>query len=259
MTEPQRALAHALLKTGLSAQGTWPRRPSCRSTTCCRSSKAAAAVPARSGGVLLHGLRHAGDKSAWGWRFEGHHISLRFDIVAGAMTASSPAFFGSNPAEVREGPQKGTRVLGAEEDAARALLDSLDAAQRQTAMVLPRRRRHPDDDCAEGRSVVAGGDQGDGADEGAAREADAAHRRLRRPDGARRRRRAHGAPAEGRASTRSRSRGRDRSRRGRSTTTGCRDRPSWSSTTTRRTTATTSTPSGVISTATSAAICSAST
>ena len=36
----------------------------------------------------------------------------------------------------REGPQKGTRVLGAEEDAARALLDALDDAQRTTAIVV---------------------------------------------------------------------------------------------------------------------------
>ena len=55
------------------------------------------------------------------------------------MTASSPAFFGSNPAEVRAdvpgAAPRGTRVLGAEEDAARALLDSLDETQRKTAIV----------------------------------------------------------------------------------------------------------------------------
>ncbi len=78
-----------------------------------------------------------GDKTAWGWRFEGHHVSVRFDIVKGSMTASSPSFFGANPAEVRDGPQKGTRALGAEEDAARALLESLDAEQVKTAVVLP--------------------------------------------------------------------------------------------------------------------------
>ena len=57
-----------------------------------------------------------GDKAAWGWRLEGHHISVRFDVVGGAMTASSPAFFGSNPAEVRAdvpgAAPRGTRVLG---------------------------------------------------------------------------------------------------------------------------------------------------
>ena len=40
----------------------------------------------------------------------------------------------SNPAEVREGPKKGTRLLAAEEDAARALVDSLDATQKTKAI-----------------------------------------------------------------------------------------------------------------------------
>jgi hypothetical protein len=74
-------------------------------------------------------------KQPWGWRVEGHHISLHFTVVNGTLVASSPTFFGSNPAEVREGPKKGLRILGAEEDAARALLESLDDGQRQQAIV----------------------------------------------------------------------------------------------------------------------------
>ena len=46
------------------------------------------------------------------------------------MIASSPAFLGTIPAEVRDGPQKGLRLLADREDAGRALVDSLDAAQR---------------------------------------------------------------------------------------------------------------------------------
>src|SRR4029077_3868390 len=69
-------------------------------------------------------------KDTWGWRVEGHHVSLHFTIVNGTMVASSPTFFGSNPAEVRQGPKKGLRILAAEEDAARALLQSLDASQQ---------------------------------------------------------------------------------------------------------------------------------
>jgi hypothetical protein len=49
--------------------------------------------------------------------------------------AGSPSFFGSNPAEVRDGPKKGTRVLGPEEDAARSLIESLDAPQREKAII----------------------------------------------------------------------------------------------------------------------------
>ena len=43
------------------------------------------------------------ETGAWGWRVEGHHLSLNFTVVKGEMVASSPTFFGANPAEVRQG------------------------------------------------------------------------------------------------------------------------------------------------------------
>ena len=48
-----------------------------------------------------------------------------------------PNFMGANPAEVRDGPQKGTRVLHAEEDLGRALVTSLAAEQRAVAVLSP--------------------------------------------------------------------------------------------------------------------------
>jgi hypothetical protein len=74
----------------------------------------------------------------WGWRFEGHHLSLSFTLRGEGVIASTPSFFGANPAEVRQGPKKGLRVLAAEEDEARALLASFDATQRKAAIVDPR-------------------------------------------------------------------------------------------------------------------------
>lgn len=71
----------------------------------------------------------------WGMRWEGHHLSLHWTVVNGAAVATTPQFFGSNPAEVREGPKKGTRVLHAEEDLARALVMELTEEQRGTAVV----------------------------------------------------------------------------------------------------------------------------
>ncbi|QDV86089.1 DUF3500 domain-containing protein [Planctomycetes bacterium TBK1r] len=65
-----------------------------------------------------------GKQGAWGWRFEGHHLSLNYTIVDGKV-AVTPAFFGTNPAEVREGPRSGIRPLGAMEDIARKLGQSL--------------------------------------------------------------------------------------------------------------------------------------
>jgi hypothetical protein len=62
----------------------------------------------------------------WGWRFEGHHLSLNFSVI-GNRVIGVPAFFGTNPAELKKGPLKGLRPLGEVEDAARALASSLHA------------------------------------------------------------------------------------------------------------------------------------
>jgi hypothetical protein len=70
----------------------------------------------------------------WGWRFEGHHISLNFTSHDG-VTVSTPAFLGANPARVPSGPFAGWRLLANEEDLARALVRSLDAAQRERAII----------------------------------------------------------------------------------------------------------------------------
>ena len=82
-------------------------------------------------------------KGAWGWRLEGHHVSLRFAIDNGRMLVSStPQFLGSNPAEVPYGygPHTGLRVLAAQEDAARALVMALDSKQQAIAIVAPKPR-----------------------------------------------------------------------------------------------------------------------
>jgi hypothetical protein len=75
------------------------------------------------------------DRSPWGWRIEGHHLSLNFTINEKEVLAASPSFFGSNPAEVPQGPHKGLRVLAAEEDLARQLVMSLNEEQRKAAVI----------------------------------------------------------------------------------------------------------------------------
>lgn len=75
-----------------------------------------------------------GEKGVWGMRTEGHHLSLNVTVVNGKVTGS-PNFYGSNPAEVREGPRKGLRVLHAEEDKARDLMAALTPEQKSVAIV----------------------------------------------------------------------------------------------------------------------------
>jgi Protein of unknown function (DUF3500) len=73
---------------------------------------------------------------AWGWRFEGHHLSLNFTIAADASVALTPSFMGANPGEIKDGPRAGLRVLAQEEDLALELVRSLSPEQQKTA-ILP--------------------------------------------------------------------------------------------------------------------------
>ncbi|MEQ9408606.1 MAG: DUF3500 domain-containing protein [Fuerstiella sp.] len=63
-----------------------------------------------------------GPKSLWGWRFEGHHLSLNFSIKDGQIVSSTPEFFGANPGLIDAGPGRSLRVLGKREDIARQIL-----------------------------------------------------------------------------------------------------------------------------------------
>lgn len=76
-----------------------------------------------------------GKSSRWGWRYEGHHISLNFTYDGGKLIASTPQFFGANPAEVQDGKHKGMRVLAQEEDLAIALINSLTTKEKKIAII----------------------------------------------------------------------------------------------------------------------------
>jgi hypothetical protein len=77
-----------------------------------------------------------GDPNAarWGWRYEGHHMAQNWTVSAGKAVATSPAFFGANPAEVMDGPMKGTRALQTEHDQSWALLKMLSDAELKLAL-----------------------------------------------------------------------------------------------------------------------------
>jgi hypothetical protein len=74
------------------------------------------------------------DAGTWGYRIEGHHLSQNYTVVNGQVVGA-PSFFGANPAEVRQGPRKGLRVLAREDDLGFALIQALDDRQRTTAIV----------------------------------------------------------------------------------------------------------------------------
>jgi hypothetical protein len=69
----------------------------------------------------------------WGWRVEGHHLSLNFTMEGTQVVASTPAFFGANPADIKSGTRKGLRILASAEDLAIKLFNSLDDEQKKIA------------------------------------------------------------------------------------------------------------------------------
>ena len=77
------------------------------------------------------------DSAVWGYRVEGHHVSQNYTIANGQVV-DGPSFFGSNPAEVKQGPRKGLRVLAEEDDLGFALVNSLDDPLRNSAIVTPK-------------------------------------------------------------------------------------------------------------------------
>lgn len=70
----------------------------------------------------------------WGWRFEGHHVSLNFTSTNGEIVSSTPSFFGSNPGIVRIKESRGKEVLRMETDLGFMLVNSLNDEQLNSAI-----------------------------------------------------------------------------------------------------------------------------
>ena len=134
MTEPQRKLAHDLLKAGLSQRGYQTMNAIMELEAVLKEiDKGPMSRDWEDYRFAVFGT--PSQQSPWGWRVGGHHVALIFTVVKGGIVASSPTFAGTNPAEVRHGPQKGLRILAAQEDSARALLMALDASHRASAII----------------------------------------------------------------------------------------------------------------------------
>jgi hypothetical protein len=137
MTAEQRQLATALLKTTMSDQG---------------YNKAKSIMELE---VVLKALENLppendrrdpekyyftvfgkpSDTEPWGWRMEGHHISLNFSSASGQVSAETPAFMGTNPGIVLEGPAKGKQILKQEADLGFELLHSFTPEQLRKVMI----------------------------------------------------------------------------------------------------------------------------
>jgi hypothetical protein len=71
----------------------------------------------------------------WGWRLEGHHLSLNFSALDNKLQSSTPSFMGSNPATVPSGSRKGTQILQDESALGFSLVNAFSPAQLKTVVV----------------------------------------------------------------------------------------------------------------------------
>jgi hypothetical protein len=137
MNEEQRKRAHALLASGLSESGYKKATTIMSLESILREMEGPNGKMVRDPElyyVSIFGTPAEG--GTWGWRFEGHHLSLNFTVVQGKYVTGGPAFLGTNPGEVRSGDRKGLRVLGPDEELGRELVKALDPDQKKAA-ILP--------------------------------------------------------------------------------------------------------------------------
>lgn len=130
----QRKLAYGLLAAGLSQRG-YIKATSIMSLEEVLRAMENGKGPTRDPDLYFFSIfGEPSPTGTWGYRVEGHHVSQNFTIANGKVVGA-PSFFGSNPAEVKEGPRAGFRVLAREEDLGRELIKSFDADQKSTAIV----------------------------------------------------------------------------------------------------------------------------
>ena len=133
MTGEQRLAAHRLLRVALSGSGYLKVINVMQLEEVLRAIDTSG-FARNAEGYMLAIFGDPASGAPWGWRFEGHHVSLNFTSVRPAELSVTPLFLGSNPAEVRGGMWAGLRVLAEEEDFARALLASMSEEQRERAI-----------------------------------------------------------------------------------------------------------------------------
>jgi hypothetical protein len=136
MNPQQKQLALALVAAGTSETGNK------QATTIMSLEAILKELEAKKGGNLV---RHPewyffsvfgtpGKSGKWGWRVEGHHLSINYTLDNNDVVSATPTFFGANPATIKDGPKKGERTLPEAEDYAIALFKALTDEQRGVAL-----------------------------------------------------------------------------------------------------------------------------
>jgi len=132
MSAEQRMLVHDLLNTALSARGYLTAIQIMQMEKILADTE----TTGFPRGTENYSVAFFGEPLAdqrWGWRFEGHHLSLNYSVTPGAVSVT-PSFWGASPAEIPAGTLAGFRNLRGSHEAGLALIAALDDSQRALAI-----------------------------------------------------------------------------------------------------------------------------
>lgn len=134
MSARQREAAMALLRTGLSETGYQQATTIMSLESILRDLERGGANVRNPDWYFVTVFGAPSNAGKWGWRVEGHHLSLNFTVEGGQVASATPCFFGANPATVLAGDRKGLRATPEVDDLAAELFQSLGADQKNEAL-----------------------------------------------------------------------------------------------------------------------------
>lgn len=134
MTDEQKTLVHKLMQTALSDNGYLKATDIIWLETILYEMSNQAPFRSPSNYALQVFGDPADEKAAWGWRLEGHHLSINLTYTPEGI-GLTPLFFGTNPAVVPSGPLAGKRVLADAHNLAVELAKSMNDEQRKEMML----------------------------------------------------------------------------------------------------------------------------
>ena len=137
MNEDQRKLAHELIVSGTSLQG-YAKVVSIMALEHVVRAMTAASVPGLlplfdPGRYCIAVFGRPGGDEPWGWRVDGHHVSLNYTISGGRLLAPTPCMLGARLATFGV-----LAPLADDEEAGYRFVWSLDEAQLREAVIYHR-------------------------------------------------------------------------------------------------------------------------
>ena len=132
MSATQRMLVHDMLNTALSAKGYLSAIQVMQMEKILADTETTGFPRGTENYTLTFFGQPAADQR-WGWRFEGHHLSLNFTVSPGQLSVT-PSFFGASPARIPNGTLAGFRNQRDIHEAGLQMINSLTPAQQALAI-----------------------------------------------------------------------------------------------------------------------------